>query len=96
MLELKISLFHDGQRVAKLKTSDGTMMESKINSSSLVLALKNLRGCLHAVGYKETLGAFARKQDWQVALSRIAGFARASENPKRYIIGAMKKELEKK
>ena len=52
MLELKISLFHDGQRVAKLKTSDGTMVESKVNSSSLVLALKNLRGCLHAVGFK--------------------------------------------
>ena len=53
MLELKISLFHDGQRVAKLKTSDGTMVESKVNSSSLVLALKNLRRCLHAVGYKD-------------------------------------------
>lgn len=53
MLELKISLFHDGQRVAKLKTSDGTMVEGKVNSSSLVLALKNLRGCLHAVGYKD-------------------------------------------
>ena len=53
MLELKISLFHDGQRVAKLKTSDGTMVESKINSSSLVLALKNLRVCLHTVGYKD-------------------------------------------
>lgn len=49
MLELKISLFHDGQRVAKLKTSDDTMVESKVSSSSLVLALKNLRGCLHAV-----------------------------------------------
>lgn len=53
MLELKISLFHDGQRVAKLKTSDGTTVEGKVNSSSLVLALKNLRGCLHAVGYKD-------------------------------------------
>ena len=53
MLELKISLFHDGQRVAKLKTSDGTMVESKVNSSSLVLALKNLRACLHDVGYKD-------------------------------------------
>ena len=53
MLELKISLFHDGQRVAKLKTSDGTTVESKVNSSSLVLALKNLRGCLLAVGYKD-------------------------------------------
>ena len=53
MLELKISLFHDGQRVAKLKTSDGTMVESKVNYSSLVLALKNLRACLHDVGYKD-------------------------------------------
>lgn len=53
MLELKISLFHDGQRVAKLKTSDGTTVEGKVNSSSLVLALKNLRGCLQAVGYKD-------------------------------------------
>ena len=53
MLELKISLFHDGQRVAKLKTSDGTMVESKVDSSSLVLALKNLRDCLHDMGYKD-------------------------------------------
>ena len=53
MLEFKISLFHDGQRVATLKSSDGSMVESKVNSSSLVLALKNLRGCLHAVGYKD-------------------------------------------
>lgn len=53
MLELKISLFHDGQRVARLKTSDGTTVEGKTNSSSLVLALMNLRGCLHAVGYKD-------------------------------------------
>ena len=53
MLELKISLFHDGQRVAKLKTSDGTMVESKVNSSSLMMALKNLRDCLHTVGYKD-------------------------------------------
>ena len=53
MLELKISLFHDGQLVAKLKTSDGTMVESKGSASSLVLALKNLRGGLHAVGYKD-------------------------------------------
>ena len=52
MLELKISLFHDGQRVATLKTSDGTIVESLVNSSSLVIALKNLRRCLHAVGYK--------------------------------------------
>ena len=44
---------------------------------------------------KETLGAFAKKQDWQGALSRIAGCARAKENPKRYIIGAMKKEIQK-
>ena len=53
MLELKISLFHDGQRVATLKTSDGTMVESKVNSSSLVLTLKNIRGYLHALGYKD-------------------------------------------
>ena len=53
MLELKITLFHDGQRVAMLITSDDTMVESKVTSSSLVLALKNLRGCLHAVGYKD-------------------------------------------
>lgn len=52
-VRIKISLFHDGQRVATLKTSDGTMVESKVSSSSLVLALKNLRGCLHAVGYKD-------------------------------------------
>ena len=53
MLELKISLFHDGQRVAKLKTSDGTTVESKVTSPSLVLALKYLRGCLQALGYKD-------------------------------------------
>ena len=53
MLELKISLFHYGQSVATLKTSDGTMVEGKVNSFSLELALKNLRNCLHAVGYKD-------------------------------------------
>lgn len=53
MLELKISLFHDGQRVARLKTSDGMTVEGKTNSSSLVLALMNLRRILHAVGYKD-------------------------------------------
>lgn len=53
MLELIISLFHDGQRVAKLKTSGGTIVESKVCSSSLVLALLNLRICLHAMGYKD-------------------------------------------
>ena len=53
MLELKISLFHYGQSVATLKTSDGTTVESKVNSFSLELALKNLRNCLHAVGYKD-------------------------------------------
>ena len=53
MLELKITLSHYGQNVASLKTSDGTMVESKVNSSSLVLALKNLRACLHDVGYKD-------------------------------------------
>lgn len=53
MLELKISLFHDGQRVARLKTSDGMTVEGKTNSSSLVLALMNLRSCLRTVGYKD-------------------------------------------
>ena len=53
MLVLIISLFHDGQSVAKLLTSDGTMVESKVDSSSLVLALRNLRGCLHDMGYKD-------------------------------------------
>ena len=53
MLELKISLFHYGQREAKLITSDGTTVEGKVNSSSLEMALKNLRHCLHAVGYKD-------------------------------------------
>ena len=28
-------------------------------------------------------------------LASLAGFARAKENPKRYIIGAMKKEIQK-
>ena len=53
MLVLIISLFHDGQSVAKLLTSDGTTVEGKVNSFSLVLALKNLRHCLHAMGYKD-------------------------------------------
>ena len=53
MLVLIISLFHDGQSVAKLLTSDGTTVEGKVNSVSLVLALKNLRHCLHAMGYKD-------------------------------------------
>lgn len=53
MLELKISLFHYGQSVATLKTSDGTTVEGKVNSFSIEMALKNLRICLHAVGYKD-------------------------------------------
>lgn len=52
MLELKISLFHYDQSVATLKTSDGTTVEGKVNSFSIEMALKNLRACLHAVGYK--------------------------------------------
>ena len=63
MLELKISLFHDGQRMAKLKTSDGTTVEGKVNSSSLVLALKNLRACLHDVGYKDESGEILTVDD---------------------------------
>ena len=53
MLELKISLFHYDQSVATLKTSDGTMVESKVNSFSLEMALFNLRACLHDMGYKD-------------------------------------------
>ena len=53
MLVLIISLLDDGQSVAKLLTSDGTTVEGKVNSFSLVLALKNLRHCLHAMGYKD-------------------------------------------
>ena len=53
MLVLIISLFHDVQSVAKLLTSDGTTVEGKVNSFSLEMALKNLRHCLHAVGYKD-------------------------------------------
>ena len=53
MLELKISLFHYGQSVATLKTSDGTTVEGKVNSFSIEMALWNLRACLHAVGYKD-------------------------------------------
>lgn len=53
MLVLIISLFHDVQSVAKLLTSDGTTVEGKVNSISLVLALKNLRHNLHAMGYKD-------------------------------------------
>ena len=45
---------------------------------------------------KEVLGALAKKQDWQEIITRIAKFARAKDNPKRYIIGSLKKELKKK
>lgn len=53
MLELKIALFHYGQSVASLRTCDGTTVEGKVNSFSIELALKNLRHCLHAMGYKD-------------------------------------------
>ena len=53
MLELKISLFHYGQSEAKLITSDGTTVEGKVNSFSIEMALKDLRHCLHTVGYKD-------------------------------------------
>ena len=53
MLELKIQLFHYGQSVATLKTSNGTTVEGKVNSFSIEMALKDLRHCLHAVGYKD-------------------------------------------
>ena len=53
MVELKISLFHYGQSVATMKTSDGTTVEGKVYSFSLEMALKDLRHCLHAVGYKD-------------------------------------------
>lgn len=53
MLELKISLFHYGQSVATLITSDGTSVEGKVNSFSIEMALSSLRACLHDVGYKD-------------------------------------------
>ena len=53
MIELKISLFHYDQSVATLKTSDGTMVEGKVNSFSIEMALWNLRACLHDMGYKD-------------------------------------------
>ena len=45
---------------------------------------------------KEVLGELAKKENWQEILARIVKFARAKENPKRYIIGTLKKELQKK
>ena len=45
---------------------------------------------------KEVLGEFAKQESWQEILARIVKFARAQETPKRYIIGAMKKEVQKK
>ena len=45
---------------------------------------------------KEVLGELAKKENWQEILSRVVKFARAKENPKRYIIGTLKKELLKK
>ena len=53
MLELKISLFHYGQSVATMKTSEGTTVEGKVNSFSIEMALWNLRACLHDMGYKD-------------------------------------------
>ena len=45
---------------------------------------------------KEVLGALTKKEDWQEIITRIAKFARAKDNPKRYIIGSLKKELKLK
>ena len=45
---------------------------------------------------KEVLGDFAKLESWQEILARIVKFARSQETPKRYIIGAMKKEVQKK
>ena len=45
---------------------------------------------------KEVLGELAKKEDWQEIITRIVKFARAKDNPKRYIIGSLKKELKKK
>ena len=45
---------------------------------------------------KEVLGEFAKLESWQEILARIVKFARSQETPKRYIIGAMKKEVQKK
>lgn len=45
---------------------------------------------------KNVLGELAKKENWQEILSRVVKFARQKENPKRYIIGALKKELLKK
>ena len=44
---------------------------------------------------KEVLGELSKKENWQEILTRIVKFARAKENPKRYIIGALKKEMQK-
>ena len=45
---------------------------------------------------KEVLGELAKKENWQEIITRIVKFARAKDNPKRYIIGSLKKELKKK
>ena len=45
---------------------------------------------------KEVLGELAKRENWQEIITRIVKFARAKDNPKRYIIGSLKKELKKK
>ena len=45
---------------------------------------------------KEVLGELGKKENWQEIITRIVKFARAKDNPKRYIIGSLKKELKKK
>ena len=45
---------------------------------------------------KEVLGELAKKENWQEIITRIVKFARAKDNPKRYIIGSLKKELKMK
>ena len=45
---------------------------------------------------KEVLGELAKKENWQEIITRIVKFARAKDNPKRYIIGSLKKELKLK
>lgn len=44
---------------------------------------------------KEVLGELSKRADWQEILTRIVKFARTKENPKRYIIGTLKKEMQK-
>ena len=44
---------------------------------------------------KEVLGELSKRENWQEILTRIVKFAREKENPKRYIIGTLKKELQK-